>query len=38
MTGLNLDRIKLETIPDIFGKYADTFLINPVSRVYLFIQ
>jgi len=36
--GFYFNRIKDETIPDICCKYADTFLINPVSRVYCFIE
>jgi hypothetical protein len=35
--GLDLDRIKLEAIPDILRKYADPFLINPFSWIDLFI-
>lgn len=35
--GLDLDRIKLEAIPDILRKYTDPLLIKPFSWIDLFI-
>ena len=37
-SGLYLDRVKLEAVPDILSKYADTPVIDCLPRVDTFIE